>query len=58
MTPASVEGYLKRSFRDNLEKVEAAMQRLAASRKPKDLGDRAYALYEQFRPGVPAGETG
>ena len=58
VTPASVEGYLKRSFGDNLAKVEAAMQKLAASRKPKDLGDKAYALYEQFRPGVPAGQKG
>ena len=57
-TPASVEAYLKRSFGDDLGRVRAAMETLAASRQPDDLGAAAYDLYEQFRPAVPAGTRG
>jgi hypothetical protein len=34
------------------------MEELAASLTPEDLAARAYELYEQFRPSVPAGVRG
>ena len=38
--------------------VRAAMVKLAKSRKPEELADEAFRLYEAFRPAVPAGELG
>ena len=32
--------------------------KLAKSRGPEQLTDEAFRLYEAFRPGVPAGESG
>ena len=58
VTPSSVRGYLGRSFGDDLGRVEGAMERLAASRKPAELEKAAYGRYEQFRPAVPAGQRG
>ena len=58
VTAAAVRGYLGRSFGDDLGRVQAAMERLAASRKPAELGKSAYDLYERFRPDVPAGQRG
>ena len=34
------------------------MVKLAKSRDPEQLTDEAFRLYEAFRPGVPAGESG
>ena len=31
------------------------MQKLAKAYKPKELAERAYLLYEQFRPALPEG---
>ena len=56
--PASVEKYLKSKFSDSLPAVRAAMTKLANSRRPEVLADEAFHLYEQFRPAVPAGESG
>lgn len=56
--PASVQRYLVGKFGDSLEDVYEAMTALAKSRKPADLTGEAYALYEQFRPAVPAGVKG
>ena len=58
ISPESVERYLKRSFGDALDDVRSAMMRLARSMPPKELARRAYALYERFRPDVPAGVHG
>jgi hypothetical protein len=38
--------------------VREAMQALADSLSPAELARRAFALYEQFRPAVPADEAG
>src|ERR1017187_10298026 len=54
----SVEKYLSSKFKDALGPVSAAMAYLAASRDPEDLASEAYGLYEQFRPAIPAGESG
>ena len=55
---ASVEKYLSSKFKDALGPVSAAMAELADSRDPEELASAAYRLYEQFRPAVPAGESG
>jgi len=58
VTPESVEKYLASKFNDALPAVRAAMERLAKSREPEALADEGFRLYEAFRPGVPAGESG
>jgi len=55
---ASVETYLSSKFKDSLGAVSDAMVELADSRDPEELAAEAYGLYEQFRPAVPAGESG
>ncbi len=56
--PESVERYLNSKFRDALPDVQKAMRKLAASSKPNELALQAYALYEEFRPEIPAGTKG
>lgn len=56
--PASVERYLASKFGEGLADARKAMEALAKSRAPKALAGEAYHLYEQFRPGVPAGVRG
>ena len=58
ISPESVESYLKRKFGDELPEVEAAMKELAQAFKPQELAAKAYALYEDFRPEIPAGTRG
>jgi hypothetical protein len=56
--PAAVERYLQKKFGDALPAVRAAMIELASSMPKDDLAERAFALYERFRPRVPSGERG
>ena len=56
--PASVAAYLESKFGDDLGAVRDAMQELARSMKPGELAERAYSLYEEFRPALPAGKKG
>jgi hypothetical protein len=56
--PAQIEMYLAGKFKDRLEDATRAMAELAAAYEPADLYRRGFRLYEQFRPGVPAGESG
>jgi hypothetical protein len=57
--PAESAGrYLEGKFGENLPRVREAMTRLAASIPPKELEERAFALYEAFRPAVPSGAKG
>ena len=56
--PAAVERYLVGKFGDALERSRRAMSGLAASLPPAALAERAYALYEGFRPSIPAGTRG
>ncbi len=58
VTPESVEKYLKSKFGEALPQVRAAMVKLAKARSPERLAEEAFRLYEQFRPEVPAGESG
>ena len=45
-------------FGEHLEPARQAMADLAAAYEPADLYRRGFKLYEMFRPGVPAGESG
>lgn len=56
--PASVSRYLEQKFGDALSAVRRAMTKLARSLTPERLETRAFALYLQFRPDVPAGTEG
>ena len=56
--PAQIEKYLAGKFGEQLEAARAAMADLAASCEPDDLYRRGFHLYEEFRPSVPAGESG
>jgi hypothetical protein len=56
--PDAVAAYLEDKFGDALPAVRAALKRLAASYPRAELADVSYALYERFRPAVPAGEKG
>ena len=58
MSPDSVEKYLGSKFGDALPAERAAMGKLAQSRSAEALADQGFRLYETFRPGVPAGESG
>ena len=56
--PRSVERYLEKKFGADLKEVRAALEALAETYPPQELEQRAYKLYEQFRPGVPEGVKG
>jgi hypothetical protein len=56
--PAGVETYLEQKFGPDLVPIESAMKDLAGSLDPGRLASAAYALYERFRPVIPAGVRG
>jgi hypothetical protein len=56
--PESVQNYLESKFGDALEDVSIAMQALAKSLPRSQLAEKAYALYEKFRPKIPPGKKG
>jgi len=56
--PEAVERYLESKLGDALPAARAAMAALARSLSKEELAERAYALYEAFRPTVPPGERG
>ena len=56
--PESVQKYLERKFGDALENVFNAMLELAKSFPPAKLAEKAYPLYEKFRPEIPPGKKG
>jgi len=58
ISPASVQRYLEGKFGDRLTDARAAMVSLARSMPARELAKRAYALYEEFRPAIPAGVGG
>jgi hypothetical protein len=58
VSPESVRRYLEGKFGETLPAVEAAMRALTRSLPADALAARAYALYEAFRPEVPAGTRG
>lgn len=56
--PDSTARYLSQKFGDNLDSVKGTMEALAESCEPDDLAERAFALYERFRPQIPSGKKG
>ena len=58
ISPASVERYLESKFGENLGPTRRAMVKLAHAMPPKEIASKAYRLYEEFRPAIPAGVTG
>ena len=56
--PASVERYLAGKFGGHLAAARSAMTQLAKALPPRELAERAFQLYEEFRPEVPPGERG
>ena len=58
VAPENVERYLESKFGAGFEPARRAMTTLASSFRAEDLAERAYGLYEEFRPEVPAGRRG
>lgn len=56
--PSTVEGYVRNAFGPDYKNVQAAMEFLANSYSPQEIGGTAYSLYEKFRPSVPYGVKG
>lgn len=56
--PASAQRYLAGKFGEDLDAVRSAMEELARAYEPQDLAEKAYSLYEQFRPAIAAGTGG
>ncbi len=56
--PEGVERYLESQFGDALAEVRKALTELAEALEPDELASRAFSLYEQFRPEIPAGVRG
>jgi hypothetical protein len=55
--PDQIAKYLTGKFGARIEDARRAMADLAAACEPADPYRRGFRLYEQFRPGVPAGES-
>ena len=58
LDPASVQRYLEQKFGEDLDDVQAAMNKLAKAYTPDELAAKAYTLYEKFRPAIPEGTQG
>ncbi len=56
--PQSVRAYFASKFGESLEQARAAMEALARAVPREELGERAYSLYERFRPQIPRGRAG
>jgi hypothetical protein len=55
---SSVQHYLEGKFGAALPDVRQAMEELVAAFTPGELEERAYQLYVEFRPEIPAGKQG
>jgi hypothetical protein len=56
--PKSVETYLAKAFGESLASVREAMEQLAETFTPEEVGPRAFGLYERFRPKIASGQRG
>jgi hypothetical protein len=56
--PESVQKFLESKSGDALGDVSKAMQEFAKSLPPSQLAEKAYTLYEKFRPEIPPGKKG
>ncbi len=50
--------YLESKFGDSLPRVRQAMEALAQAYPPDELAEKAFELYEKFRPEIPPGRAG
>ena len=57
-SPEAVARYLASKFGESLPAARAAMIKLAVAYTRDQLASQAYALYERFRPQIPAGTAG
>jgi hypothetical protein len=57
-SPQAVERYLENRFGESLAAARAAMTKLAHAFTTEELAQRAFAMYEEFRPAIPAGVRG
>lgn len=57
-SPRAVERYLESKFGESLEAARAAMAKVAHSFSTDELAGQAFAMYEEFRPAIPAGVRG
>jgi hypothetical protein len=58
INPESVERYLLKKFGDRLDDARTAMEILAKALDQEALAEKAYPLYERFRPEIPKGKAG
>jgi hypothetical protein len=58
ISPESVKRYLESKFGDAFDEVYDTMKGLAKSLTPSELAQKAYPLYEKFRPEIPSGKRG
>jgi len=56
--PDGARKYLQKKFGDDLDAFRKAMEDLAEAFEPEELEDRAFGLYESFRPAIPSGTRG
>lgn len=56
--PETVQRYLESKFGDSLDEAIGAMNDLAGAFAPERLAEKAYGLYEEFRPAIPSGKKG
>jgi hypothetical protein len=56
--PASVERYLAGKFGEHLTAARSVITQLAEALPERELAERAFHLYEEFRPEVPPDERG
>lgn len=58
ISPDSVRRYMESKFGDSFDAALSAMKDLAGVFKAEDLAERAFGLYESFRPAIPGGQRG
>lgn len=58
ISPESVDRYLRSKFGEQFDGVRKAMEVLSHSAPAAEIAKHAYALYERFRPEIPAGVRG
>ncbi len=58
VAPESVKRYLETAFGESLNDVRKAMEELAGSVAPTAIEERAFGLYERFRPQIASGTRG
>ncbi len=56
--PGGVETYLAKAFGKSLASARQVMEHLARAFSPKEIGARAFGLYEKFRPKIASGRRG